>query len=488
MSTTIPHYIQAKRGDNESVCRIDLGRQVQQYIELKPIGDGITTRLEMADKLYDGHDVSLIIKEIFGKKTLDTADVRVGGIAYRQEFWGKTTSMGNSLVTLHLEAEGAALRVEFETEKRMSLWDRPSREDLEGRQIITITAKDDVITRMIEHPEFAYVCDSLRAAPAAKYKPRTHEFKVDLGRPVFQPTDGDKIGDSAARGDVALLMGKIFGREIFYSVKMSVERARRIQKLVLETPKAYMGVEIKKPDTSRVKVSTRLSDWNVIREMDFSVGDRKISACFESGFKVGEPNPLPADDAAGRQVITIKGPKDLVDRVSGFEGINALCDELRGRDITGVKRKLEALINAPIPTPKTPRGNGPSFPRHSGMHEGAPEGQPSFTRDGISVPARFRDERQGGFHDDEHDRFSRDRTEVLLLSREGPGSMRRYSERRDDNNRPFGAPRYQDQFMKPPRHMRSESEKPKAPPPRNVVEGVALLKMRARPGNGRRIR
>ncbi len=341
MSTTTPHYIEIKRKEKESVCRIDLGRQVQQYIELKPIGDGITTRLEMADKLHDGHDVSLIIKEIFGKKTLDTADVRVGGIAYRQEFWGKTTSMGNSLVTLHLEAEGAALRVEFETEKRMSLWDRPSREDLEGRQIITITAKDDVITRMIEHPEFAYVCDSLRNAPAEKYKPKTHEFRVDLGRPVFQPLDGNRIGESAAHGDVAMLVGKIFGREIFYSVKMSVERARRIQKRVLESPAGIKSFGVPSE-------LTRLSDWNVIREMEFNVGDRKIVACFESGFKVGEPSNLPAEDAAGRQVITIKGPKDLVDRVSGFDGINALCDDLKGRDIARIKSRLELQTTAPV--------------------------------------------------------------------------------------------------------------------------------------------
>lgn len=465
---------------SQTTCKIDLGREVQQPTRMDPRRNDIYSFGGLVAKLYDRYDVSLLIGEIFGKKALDVAEVEPNCAVYRNKGqFGEIRSLDNIATEIRFQVDGALILVVYETENSRSryYWENSSNDgETRARQVITITARDDLIAGMVAHPEFTYVCDFLRTQPASEYKPRVQEFKVDLGRAVYQLMDGGKFGQSAAYGDVALLMGKIFDESVFRSaVAMTPQHALRSNKRMVAASAEYQGLAIRQEaPRERVIETSRFSDWNLIRGIEFLVGDRKISVRYETAFKVGEPEELPAEDAAARDIITINGPKDLVDRISAHAEIASIIDGLKARDISAVESKVRAKTIAPIPPVKAPRSEGPGFPRRGGIREGAPDGQPSFTRNGISVPARFRDDHTlhtSGFTDD-------------VGGREGPGSMRRYYERRDDNKRHFGVPGYQDQFMRAPPRFRKPEPQPK--PAANAVEGLARLTMKqARPGYDR---
>jgi hypothetical protein len=482
---SIPGYIEIRHGEADSVCRIILDREVSQPIKYVPDG---SSRF-LTKKLYENYDISLLVGHIFGKEVLETGEVIEGGEVSRGRY--AASSWNNSLTTINLRAGDGILKVEFETPSPSSHeWDLPS-VDMNGRRAITITAKKEIIDRMTGHHEFMDICDHLVCWEAAKYKPKTYEFRLDLGRPVFQPLAGSVINEAAAQGDVAILVGRIFGERVFNNLETSTEKPRRTRTVVVKgAAPVHMGVEIKAPLPDKVVEMQQLSQWNIARLFTFKVDGGSVTACFETAFHA-EPNPLPCEnDAAARNVITVKGPKHLVEKVSGFAGLEALCAELKARDIAKIRSSVAAATIAPIPAPKPQRSNGPRFPRRTDGF-GVDNRRPSFGSNGISVPARFRDERQGGFHDGGRSRFSRDSLEVMQIardgtaSRDGPGSMRRYHERkRRDNERPFGAPRERDGFMRPPPHMRGEPEKPK--PPANKAEAVARLTMKqAAPGHDR---
>ncbi len=481
MDMTLPSYITIERGESTSICTITLGRVVQQPVEYGVSGDGIRGGVGMAKKPCASYDISLLVGNIFGSQALDSADVWEGQGAWRGGgFGGGYTSDNNSRTTIDffVGLSREVLHIEFETEMENPLDYIPPWSDKEKRQVITIKARNKMMETMLNHPEFLDICSVLRAGPAARYKPRAHEFKMDIGRPVFQPMAGVAITGAAAQGDVAVVLGRIYGERILHNVETATERPRRTRKIIVKPQTLkYQGLEIKRPEPvpDQMVESTHFSEWNIVREFTFKSEGKPITACFETAFKAGEPDPLPAEDAAARQVITIKGPKDLVEMVSGYGGLEALCTELRERDVATLQKKVAAATTAPIPDPKTPRGYGPRFPKRT--ESGVDERQPCFS-DGISVPPRFRDERQGGFHDDGRGRFERDRSEVLQIWKDGhsdhkglPGASRR--ER--DNRRPFR----EGDFVRPPARFRQpEPPKSQSKPPANTAEGIARLTMK----------
>src|SRR5208283_1696030 len=209
-----------------------------------------------------------------------------------------------------------------------------------------------------DHHEFRDICDCLVSQPAAKYKPKVYEVAIDLGRMVFQPLTGALIGEINAHGDVITFMRGIFGKKLSDAFEMETGVPRRGKDETIGNFAEYCGVKVGELREPKELQSPRISACNYVRDWTFKVEGCRISARFETP-KATDPDTLSAEEAAARQIITIRGPKHLIGSVPGCGELEAVCRDLNGRDIEAIKRRL--VMAAPLPS-RAPR-EGPRFPR-----------------------------------------------------------------------------------------------------------------------------
>jgi hypothetical protein len=362
MDSDLSRFMEVSRQGGSSTIRVELEREVNQPLKEGLGGDGFRGRVSMARRMYERYDISLIIEELFGRNALETATIEPDERVTRGGGFSAEFSRYNSARTIRCMADGAELRISIEVERDGGFWtpDLPYFDE-RGRKTILLTGNTALIERIAADPDFGSIIQWIRTRPANAYTPTLAEHRIDLGRPAYQPIDGNAIGVAARQGDAIILAGKLFGPETLQRAEVSYQRPRRTRVIDDSSPKAndlramvggaWQDVQVSKAMEPAKRESVYLSEWNIAREFTFMVGGKKVAIVCETSFKREGPVQLPEAEAKARRTIIIRGKQIIVDGIIGRPDFQGIVEELRRRDVAEARSTVERTTIAKIPPP-----------------------------------------------------------------------------------------------------------------------------------------